>query len=260
MKGTTATLPLDAALASVDQVDGTRRITLGSYERAVRPTHYGENIRIRFMKADAKATVAFQDGYTDPANPRSVAWCAAHDYLGPGATNQHKHFSIETSKADGTINTRMSFPYDTDRIVIETSDSDFMVGAGYLGVSHDATGTADLRWAEQSGANAYTQRWGLRRDNVAVAAGAGQNLRLDRFDDAGTVIDTVLGFERKTANISFFQAAPAATFGGGARVVFLRDRTTAPTTNPTGGGILYSEAGALKWRGSAGTVTTVAPA
>ena len=36
--------------------------------------------------------------------------------------------------------------------------------------------------------------------------------------------------------------------------------TTAPTTNLTGGGILYVEAGALKYRGSSGTVTTIGPA
>lgn len=35
---------------------------------------------------------------------------------------------------------------------------------------------------------------------------------------------------------------------------------TAPTANATAGGYLYAEAGALKWRGSAGTVTTLAAA
>lgn len=35
---------------------------------------------------------------------------------------------------------------------------------------------------------------------------------------------------------------------------------TAPTANPTGGGVLYVEAGALKYRGSSGTVTTIAAA
>lgn len=34
--------------------------------------------------------------------------------------------------------------------------------------------------------------------------------------------------------------------------------TTAPTTDPTGGGILYVESGALKFRGSSGTITTLA--
>lgn len=48
--------------------------------------------------------------------------------------------------------------------------------------------------------------------------------------------------------------------GGGVGVITLANATTAPSTNPTGGGILYSEAGALKWRGSAGTVTVLGPA
>jgi hypothetical protein len=50
------------------------------------------------------------------------------------------------------------------------------------------------------------------------------------------------------------------SFGGGSGVINLANATTAPTTNPTSGGILFVEAGALKYRGSAGTVTTVAPA
>lgn len=40
---------------------------------------------------------------------------------------------------------------------------------------------------------------------------------------------------------------------------FLADRIANPTGNPTGGGYLYSEGGALKWRGSGGTTTTIAP-
>ena len=36
--------------------------------------------------------------------------------------------------------------------------------------------------------------------------------------------------------------------------------STAPSSNPSGGGYLYVESGALKYRGSSGTVTTIAPA
>ena len=50
------------------------------------------------------------------------------------------------------------------------------------------------------------------------------------------------------------------SFGSGSQVLFIANRTTAPTTNPTGGGILYVESGALKYRGSSGTVTTIATA
>ena len=51
-----------------------------------------------------------------------------------------------------------------------------------------------------------------------------------------------------------------AQFGSGVGVIGLANAGTLPTTNPTGGGVLYADAGALKWRGSAGTVTTIASA
>jgi hypothetical protein len=49
-------------------------------------------------------------------------------------------------------------------------------------------------------------------------------------------------------------------FGSGAGVIGIKNAATAPTSNPTGGGVLYAENGALKYRGSSGTVTTIAPA
>lgn len=47
-------------------------------------------------------------------------------------------------------------------------------------------------------------------------------------------------------------------FGGGSKVVGLANASTVPSSNPTGGGVLYVEGGALKYRGSGGTVTTIA--
>jgi len=52
----------------------------------------------------------------------------------------------------------------------------------------------------------------------------------------------------------------AGSFGGGVGVLGVLNATTVPNTNPTGGGVLYAEAGAGKWRGSGGTVTTFGPA
>jgi predicted acyltransferase (DUF342 family) len=49
-------------------------------------------------------------------------------------------------------------------------------------------------------------------------------------------------------------------FGSGAGVLGITNAATVPTTNPTGGGVLYVEGGALKFRGSSGTITTIAPA
>jgi hypothetical protein len=47
-------------------------------------------------------------------------------------------------------------------------------------------------------------------------------------------------------------------FGGGTGVIGIKSATVVPSTNPTGGGVLYVQAGALKFRGSSGTVTTIA--
>ena len=48
------------------------------------------------------------------------------------------------------------------------------------------------------------------------------------------------------------------SFGNGTQVIFIANRTANPSANPTGGGILYVEAGALKYRGSGGNTTTIA--
>jgi hypothetical protein len=48
--------------------------------------------------------------------------------------------------------------------------------------------------------------------------------------------------------------------GGGNGVLSIGNATTVPTGAATGGGILYCEAGALKFRGSSGTLTTIANA
>lgn len=59
-------------------------------------------------------------------------------------------------------------------------------------------------------------------------------------------------------NISIFSLT--GSFGTGEKVIFVGNSTTAPSTNPSAGGLLYAEAGALKWRGSSGTITTLGPA
>lgn len=51
-----------------------------------------------------------------------------------------------------------------------------------------------------------------------------------------------------------------ASVAGGTGVVAIANATQPPTTTPTGGGVLYVEAGALKYKGSGGTVTTIGAA
>jgi hypothetical protein len=89
------------------------------------------------------------------------------------------------------------------------------------------------------------------------------NLRLKSYNSKQFVVQTgadasgVGGVTRQTVestgNVAWFGAG---SYGGGVLVHFIANASTNPSTNPTGGGILYSDAGAGKWRGSSGTVTT----
>jgi hypothetical protein len=61
-------------------------------------------------------------------------------------------------------------------------------------------------------------------------------------------------------NVGYFPTGVTGSFGSGKNVVFIANATTVPSVNPTGGGILYVENGALKYIGSNGTITTLGPA
>ncbi len=100
---------------------------------------------------------------------------------------------------------------------------------------------------------AVTAHYGFYNPGMTV----GVNRR--PFYDAGVGGATGDGHgNRFRSNTQF--GAVAGAFGGGDGVIGIANRTVAPTANPAGGGVLYAEAGALKWRGSGGTVTTIAPA
>lgn len=75
----------------------------------------------------------------------------------------------------------------------------------------------------------------------------------------GTIVTRV---NLEGSNLAIFGsgATGVGSFGGGVGVIFIGNRTTSPSSNPSGGGILYVSAGALTYRGSSGTVTTIAAA
>ena len=104
---------------------------------------------------------------------------------------------------------------------------------------------------------ATQQRGGILRFEVDGAPGAG---------DLPTRMVAYLAADGSASAIERFQVnnlgnlgLSGSSFGGGQRVAFMANGV-APTSNPVGGGIFYVEGGALKYRGSAGTITTIAPA
>lgn len=50
------------------------------------------------------------------------------------------------------------------------------------------------------------------------------------------------------------------SWGTGQYMLGIKNTPTPPSTSPSGGGLIYVQSGALKFKGSSGTVTTIAPA
>lgn len=89
---------------------------------------------------------------------------------------------------------------------------------------------------------------------------AGVGLIMDAGVAQGLIFRTDNGSERMRLDASGNLGFGTSTFGSSAARVIGMANATAPTTSPAGMGQLYVEAGALKFRGSSGTVTTIAPA
>jgi hypothetical protein len=87
---------------------------------------------------------------------------------------------------------------------------------------------------------------------------------------AGLWFDTGRYTISPVANISsgaVFEIDDSGNFGlngfspaGGSGVVFIANASVVPPSNPTGGGVLYTQSGALKYKGSSGTVTILGAA
>lgn len=91
--------------------------------------------------------------------------------------------------------------------------------------------------------------------NAAPGTGADALIICERV--GGGIADQIF---RVQADGNFTFGGVYAQYGAGVGVISIGNCTTVPTTNPTGAGVLYAQAGALKWRGSSGTVTTIAVA
>jgi hypothetical protein len=130
-------------------------------------------------------------------------------------------------------------------------------GFGYLASGFGIGDAGGANWLDfggaASGANA------LR----VVAAGFSHSV----FDGGGFYPYSDLGIPLgKSTNR--YSAVHARTYfvgnaGGagnaGTGILSISNAVTVPATDPTGGGYLYVEGGALKFRGSSGTITTIAP-
>ncbi len=91
---------------------------------------------------------------------------------------------------------------------------------------------------------------------IAVQA---DKLQINGRNANDTGFETIVIFQREAAggNIGL---RTRSQFGDGKGVIGIANAKEAPSVSPAEGGILFVEDGALKYRGSQGTVTVIAPA
>jgi len=109
----------------------------------------------------------------------------------------------------------------------------------------------------------------LTNSNLAAAQSRGQFLVQDTVEmrvNSGQVNSgSVLPLRFQTADVTRLHIENNGNIGfngsnygtSSQGVFFIANASAVPTGNPTGGGVLYTEAGALKYRGSSGTITTL---
>ena len=112
----------------------------------------------------------------------------------------------------------------------------------------------DIEFVESGAADAVRPARG--KYEIAVQS---DELQINGRKEDNSGFETIMVFQRPGAggNIGF---RTGSQFGAGQGVIAIANATVAPSVDPGGGGVLYVEDGALKYRGSNGTVTTIAPA
>jgi hypothetical protein len=102
---------------------------------------------------------------------------------------------------------------------------------------------------------------GAGKFEIAVQA---DRLQINGRSGSAERFETIVVFQRPAAGgnigFGFTQASEFDEFGGGAGAIVIADASAAPTSDVPGAGILYVQDGALKYRGSSGTVTVIASA
>lgn len=220
----------------------------GSYIRLSR-TFSGSTIAASILADDGTRTLFSIDA---SGNAYSAAG------LGVGTTSIDSSYSASIV---GSLNARSDSAATILSATCSVSGSPYLLGRKSRGTiaSPSATQSGDVLgifsgvgWsaAGYGGVRSYLEF--VAAENFTDSAqGTGFNMYV--CATGGTTPSNVFNASSQS-NIGLFNTT---SFGSGTKVLAIANASAVPSTNPSGGGILYAEAGALKYRGSSGTVTTL---
>lgn len=175
-------------------------------------------------------------------------------YAGTSSTTENEIFRI---KGTGVVQLPIAPTTDNTNTNLLTRDGSGNIEirtVASLGIVTNTAPTGEL--VKSDGTNLVSSKLSITDNTTSISVSPTDSSDdLELFSITGDTF-IVGGSDR---NFGIF-VANTNDFGGGLGVIRISNRNTAPTTNPTGAGLLYVESGALKYRGSSGTVTTVANA
>lgn len=165
---------------------------------------------------------------------------------GTGTPNAVRVYSNATTNITTAIN-------GTDEYVFSSTAADFKDNSLQFGTNPAATGLIRVPHGtnvlygrnQANSADSEIIRWGQGSNNLIIIGGGTSSV-------AGVQLETTTG----TVNMRF---AAVTYYEWDTAKMFVKNTSAAPG-DPSGGAYLYAENGALKGRGSSGTVTTFAPA
>lgn len=258
-------LDQDLFLASSDEgglndFDSTTRIELESYQKAQRTNpkgeaaHYGELIRLKAMHQQAKAAIAFQQGYVDGIL-KTVAWLVAHGEANdstPENPSWHNHFSLEVPDLDGMLQTVAEMPFAPANVPnaygIDLDDMQFRTTnklvAGNQGLWVEGAPGTDrtIKYGSGKYAKKEDRRWASGVDGTEETGGqAGSDYRISRHKDDGTFIDSPFFIKRSNGSIGLGTTAPTRPLDINGNTIRLRQSNTPSGPSATG------EAGCIRW-------------
>ncbi len=230
-------------------LDNTTPATLGT------PVQYSTRLRQRGHAYNSVSTLDETHDWIREVRPSSAAGATSSTWALARSLNGGAYVDCLTIGSNGAATLAGGLTVNGSAGISVTNASAYVgIGSGTMPTS----GLVRLPVLGASGAKllTITDSGGTTRDVVSMV---GTNVV--GFGNAGTATSITGGsIVVGASNINVMMFAQSGDYGGGSGVMGIKNCTTAPTTNPTGGGVLYVEAGALKYRGSSGTVTTIAAA
>lgn len=180
---------------------------------------------------------------------------------GSGVEVQAANFQI-IGRSSST--TRMMLAHDGTKGKIGTLDNqsfDLLVNNAIVGTV-SSTGlavTGALSTLATNGVNTFESA-GVSSVGLQFRTNSSNRFKIETPNASADLVFYSAGTTEVARLSSTGLALFGATFGTAAANVLAIANGTAPTSSPAGGGQLYVESGALKYRGSSGTVTTIANA